>query len=59
MIASQVWPRASKRIVVVTDEPDKYPSAAQASRKGVAVHHRRDLQAVQKELAKVEGVTRR
>jgi indolepyruvate ferredoxin oxidoreductase len=44
------------RVVVVTDEPDKYsPSADFAS--GVTVRHRDDLDAVQRELREISGVT--
>ena len=44
------------RIVVVTDEPDKYlPSAEFAS--GATVRHRDDLDAVQRELREIGGVT--
>jgi len=49
----------AKRIVVVTDEPEKYEDADIASRlaKGVTVHHRDDLDAIQKQLREVEGCT--
>ena len=44
------------RIVVVTDEPDKYrPSADFAP--GATVRHRDDLDAVQRELREIAGVT--
>ncbi len=47
----------AKRIVVVTDEPEKYEEADIAARlaKGVTVHHRDDLDAIQKQLREVEG----
>ncbi len=47
------------RIVVVTDEPEKYDEADIAARlaKGVTVHHRDDLDAIQKQLREVEGCT--
>ncbi len=47
----------AKRIVVVTDEPEKYEEAGIAARlaKGVTVHHRDDLDAIQKQLREVEG----
>ena len=47
------------KIVVVTDEPEKYEEADIAGRlaKGVTVHHRDDLDAVQKQLREVEGCT--
>ena len=44
------------RIVVVTDEPDKYSSSADFSR-GTTVRHRDDLDAVQRELRGIKGVT--
>ena len=44
-----------KKIVVVTDEPDKYPAGFIPA--GMPVYHRRDLQAVQKELRQIEGVS--
>ena len=45
------------RIVVVTDEPEKYAESDVAARlaKGVTVHHRDELDAVQKQLREVEG----
>ena len=54
-IAAQVMGEGVKKTVVVTDEPNKYPSGFLPS--GVDVHHRRDLQAVQIELSKMDGVT--
>jgi indolepyruvate ferredoxin oxidoreductase len=44
------------RIVVVTDEPDKYPPSADFA-PGVAVRHRDDLDTVQRELREIAGVT--
>src|SRR5579863_6523787 len=55
-VARQVAAEGAKRVVVVTDEPDKYPPAT-AWPAGATVHHRDDLIAVQKELAEVPGVT--
>jgi indolepyruvate ferredoxin oxidoreductase len=45
------------KIVVVTDEPEKYEVAGIASRlaKGVTVHHRDDLDAIQKQMREIEG----
>ncbi len=54
-VAAQVIAEGVKKAVVVTDEPDKYPSGFLPA--GMDVHHRRDLQAVQIELSKIEGVT--
>ncbi|MGI9520455.1 MAG: indolepyruvate ferredoxin oxidoreductase family protein [Hyphomicrobiaceae bacterium] len=67
-IAAQLVAEGVGRIDVVTDEPEKYGAsysftAAFSSNtpqdlpKGVKVHHRRDLMAVQKELAEIGGVT--
>jgi len=44
------------RIVVVTDEPDKYPSDANFA-PSVTIHHRDDLDKVQRELRELEGTT--
>ncbi|HTC02277.1 MAG TPA: indolepyruvate ferredoxin oxidoreductase family protein [Xanthobacteraceae bacterium] len=55
-VARQVAAEGAKRVVVVTDEPDKYPSDIEWP-KGLTIHHRDDLIAVQKELAEVSGVT--
>ena len=54
-IAAQVLAEGVKKLVVVTDEPDKYPSGFLPA--GIDVYHRRDLQAVQMDLAKIDGVT--
>jgi indolepyruvate ferredoxin oxidoreductase len=55
-VARQVAAEGAKRVVIVTDEPDKYPRDT-AWPAGLTVHHRDDLIAVQKELAEVPGVT--
>ena len=49
-------PRACKQIVVVTDEPDKYPVGTDFA-PGVTVRHRDELDAVQRELREIPGVT--
>jgi len=54
-IAKQVAAEGVKKIVVVTDEPDKYPSGYYAS--DIAIHHRDDLDAVQRALRDTEGCT--
>ena len=45
------------KIVVVTDEPEKYETPEIAGRlaKGVTVHHRDDLDAIQKQMREVKG----
>jgi indolepyruvate ferredoxin oxidoreductase len=55
-VARQVAAEGAKRVVVVTDEPDKYSSDVEWP-KGLTIHHRDDLIEVQKELAEVPGVT--
>jgi indolepyruvate ferredoxin oxidoreductase len=55
-MAAQILAEGARRVVVVSDEPQKYGLDA-ALPAGVAVHHRRDLMLVQKELASTEGVT--
>jgi indolepyruvate ferredoxin oxidoreductase len=55
MILQQVLAEGIAKVVVVTDEPEKYPDGFIPD--GVAVHHRRELQAVQRELREVPGVT--
>ena len=55
-VARQVAAEGAKRVVVVTDEPDKYVSGTEWP-KGLTIHHRDDLIEVQKELAEIPGVT--
>ena len=55
-ITHQVWAEGVKRIAVVTDEPDKYPVNAGFA-PGVTIHHRDDLDAVQRELRDWPGVS--
>ncbi len=48
----------AKKIVIVTDEPEKYSSGAPISlAPGVTVRHRDELDAVQRELREMEGCT--
>ncbi|MEP7184070.1 MAG: indolepyruvate ferredoxin oxidoreductase family protein, partial [Betaproteobacteria bacterium] len=54
-IARQVAAEGVTRIVVVTDEPDKYPAGYYAA--GIAVHHRDDLDLVQRQLRDTAGCT--
>jgi indolepyruvate ferredoxin oxidoreductase len=56
MIARQVRAEGVERIALVTDEPDKYPTSIQWP-SGMTIHHRDDLDAVQRDLAKVTGVS--
>ena len=55
-VARQVAAEGAKRVVVVTDEPEKYASDI-AWPPGLTIHHRDDLIEVQKELAAIPGVT--
>ena len=55
-IAAQVAAEGAKRIAVVTDEPWKYAKDTEWPR-GLTVHHRDELDAVQRELATVSGLT--
>jgi len=45
-----------KRIVVVSDEPERYNSGVRLA-EGTTVHHRDELDAIQRELREVPGVT--
>ena len=55
-ITRQLAAEGVARIAVVTDEPEKYPTSG-AFPAGVAVHHRDTLDAVQREMREVPGVT--
>jgi indolepyruvate ferredoxin oxidoreductase len=55
-IAAQVAAEGAKRVVVVSDEPKKYPKGIKWP-EGISFHHRDDLQAVQKELSEIPGCT--
>src|SRR6516165_8987285 len=55
-VARQVAAEGAKRVVVVTDEPDKYPRGTEWP-DGLTIYHRDDLTIVQKELAAISGVT--
>ena len=55
MILQQVLAEGIEKVVVVTDEPFKYPAGFIPQ--GVPVYDRRDLQKVQRELRDVPGVS--
>lgn len=55
-IARQVAAEGAKRVVVVSDEPDKYDSTYEWP-VGTSFHHRSELIPVQKELRKVPGLS--
>jgi len=56
IISRQTEAEGVKRIAVVSDEPNKYPSSAKFA-SGVTFHHRDDLDAVQRELRNCKGVS--
>jgi indolepyruvate ferredoxin oxidoreductase len=56
MIAAQVRAEGVERIAVVTDEPEKYAGKV-AFPAGATIHHRSELDAVQRELRETPGVT--
>src|SRR5437588_380379 len=56
VLTRQLAAEGVRRIVVVTDEPDKYAPGVDFA-PGTAVRDRDDLDAVQRELREVEGVT--
>jgi indolepyruvate ferredoxin oxidoreductase len=55
LIAQQVAAEGVKKIVVVSDEPHKYPAGSFAP--GVEIHHRDELDAVQRALRDTPGCT--
>ncbi|HET7594026.1 MAG TPA: indolepyruvate ferredoxin oxidoreductase family protein, partial [Stellaceae bacterium] len=55
-ITQQVASEGAQRVVVVTDEPDKYPTNAGFAA-GVTIRHRDELDAVQRELRETPGLT--
>ncbi|WP_159588517.1 indolepyruvate ferredoxin oxidoreductase family protein [Chelativorans xinjiangense] len=56
MIADQVRAEGVKRITVVSDEPEKYDGVVRFPA-GTTVHHRDDLDTVQRTLREVKGVS--
>ncbi len=55
-ITRQLAAEGVKKIVVVSDEPEKYDGRADLAT-GTTVHHRRELNAVQETLRDIKGVT--
>jgi indolepyruvate ferredoxin oxidoreductase len=55
-LTQQLAAEGVKRVVVVTDEPDKYPDDAGFA-PGVDIFHRERLDAVQRDLRETQGVT--
>jgi len=56
MISRQIAAEGVTPIIVVTDEPEKYPSSVNWA-PGVTIRHRDELDAVQRELREVSGVS--
>jgi indolepyruvate ferredoxin oxidoreductase len=55
-IANQVAAEGVKKLVLVTDEPWKYPKITKWP-EGLTIHHRDELDRIQRELAAIPGVT--
>ncbi|GIZ13810.1 indolepyruvate ferredoxin oxidoreductase family protein [Pseudomonas sp. NCCP-436] len=55
-LSQQVYAEGVRRIALVSDEPEKYPSRSTFA-PGVTFHHRRELDAVQRELREYKGVS--
>src|SRR5690606_28213907 len=55
IIAAQMKAEGAARVVVVADDPSRHPPGSLPE--GVTLHHRRDLDTVQRELAAIPGVT--
>jgi indolepyruvate ferredoxin oxidoreductase len=54
-IAHQVWAEGAKRVAIVSDDPGKYPKGYFPA--GATVHHRREMDEVQRELREVKGLS--
>ena len=54
-IAQSMQAEGAAKIVVVTDEPEKYEGVTLVS--GVSVHHRDELDAIQKQFREIKGTT--
>jgi len=57
MIASQVRAEGVERIAIVTDEPGKYGAAGIVFPAGSTIHHRDELDLVQRQLRETKGVS--
>jgi indolepyruvate ferredoxin oxidoreductase len=55
-MANQIYWEGVRPIVIVTDEPDKYPSTVRWP-EGTTIRHRKELELVQQELQQVKGVS--
>ncbi|HEY0844888.1 MAG TPA: indolepyruvate ferredoxin oxidoreductase family protein [Noviherbaspirillum sp.] len=56
-IARQVLAEGVRKVVLVTDDPSRYAGPASDLPHEVSVHHRRELDAIQRELRGIPGVT--
>ncbi|MGE0830924.1 MAG: indolepyruvate ferredoxin oxidoreductase family protein, partial [Hyphomonadaceae bacterium] len=56
-ITRQVAAEGAKKVVVVTDEPEKYAGHMGKLAEGVTVRHRDELDAIQRELREIKGLT--
>ena len=56
LISHQLFGEGVRRIVVVSDEPEKYSNRSGLA-EGVTIEHRDELDRIQKELRELEGVT--
>ncbi len=56
MISRQLYAEGVRKIVAVSDEPDKYPIGYEWA-PGISVHHRDDLDRIQRDLREHPGVT--
>jgi len=56
IMSRQVHAEGVKRIMIISDEPDKYPIGTQFA-PGVTFHHRDDFDALQKDIRRVKGVS--
>src|SRR5262249_41579270 len=55
-VTRQLYAEGVKRIVVVSDEPEKYPTSGGLA-PGVSVEHRDSLDRIQREIREIPGVT--
>jgi indolepyruvate ferredoxin oxidoreductase len=55
-IAHQVWAEGVKRLAIVSDDPGKYPHQRYFP-PGATVHHRREMDQLQRELREIKGLT--
>jgi indolepyruvate ferredoxin oxidoreductase len=55
-IAHQVWAEGVKRLAIVSDDPGKYP-ARDYFPQGASIHHRREMDELQRELREIKGLT--